>query len=109
MFAPKQIDLDPIIIGTTYDPDALIITEDGDLKDLSDCTVVLTIHDDMTTVLELTTVTGLTVASGIVAILISATDTAALTAGYYSWYLTLTESDDTTVYRYSEGKINVRA
>ena len=106
MFEPIQINLDPIIIGATYDPDALIITEDGDLADLDSAAITLTIHDGDTVIKTLGEGTGITVASGVIAIAMTAAETAALTPGEYSWYLTLTVG--TAVYRYSEGKVRVR-
>ena len=106
MFEPIQIILDPIIIGATYDPDTLIITEDGDLADLSAMTITMTIHDGDNVVKELGEGTGLTVVGGAIAIALTAAETAVLTPGEYSWYLTLTVG--AAVYRYSEGKVRVR-
>ena len=106
MFEPIQIILDPIIIGATYDPDALIITEDGELADLSAMAITMTIHDGDSVVKELAEGSGITVASGTIAIALTAAETAVMAQGEYSWYLTVTV--DTTVYRYSEGKVRVR-
>ena len=106
MFEPIQIILDPIIIGATYDPDALIILEDGDLADLSTATITMTIHDGDNVVKELGEGTGLTVAGGAIAIALTAAETAVMVPGEYSWYLNLTVS--TPVNRYSEGKVKVR-
>ena len=106
MFEPIQIILDPIIIGATYDPDALIILEDGDLADLSTATVTMTIHDGENVAKELAEGSGLTVAGGAIAIALTAAETAVMAPGEYSWYLTLTVG--TTVNRYSEGKVKVR-
>lgn len=106
MFEPIQLILDPVIIGATYDPDALIISEDGDMADLSTYVITMTIHDGENIVKTLGEGTGLTVAGGAIGITMTAAETAVLDPGEYSWYLTLTVGP--IVYRYSEGKLRVR-
>jgi len=108
MFAPKQLVLTPIIIGTTYDPDAFILEVDNVLMDLTGMTVTVYVMDGETPILTLTSGAGLIIAptAGTIAIKLTPTVTAALIAGDYGFHINVVDGDDE--YRYTEGRILVR-
>lgn len=108
MIIPVTHNLDPIIIGTTYDPEALTIYIDDEIKVLTDCIVELVIDG----VVTLTDGSGLVIdaVNGMIAPLLTATQTLTnYTVGHLSYCLNITEPDGITKYRYAEGIIEVRA
>ena len=110
MILPATNNLHPIIIGTTYGPVNLAIIVDGVVKDLTGCVVELVIHKEDDVMVTLTTSNGLVVdaRNGIVSILLSFSQVSAYLEDHYNYYLNITETDGTTIYRYSEGNVEVR-
>ena len=110
MILPVTHNLDSIIIGTTWDPESMVIIVDGTIKDLTQCVVNLVIHKNDTTIATLSSGAGLIVdqLNGTIAPSLTVTQTNTYAVGEYNYYLNITEPDGTTIYRYTEGNIEVR-
>ena len=112
MIIPTTHNLDDIIKGTTYDPEAMVIIVDGVIKDdLAECVVSLVIHKGDVVYATLTSGSGLIVdaANGTISPYLTVTQTSLYTVDQYDYYLNIIEPDGTTIYRYSEGIVEVRA
>lgn len=111
MIIPTTHNLDDIIKGTTYDPEAMVIIVDGLIKNLTGCVVSLVIHKADVITATLTDGAGLVVdpTNGTIAPYLTVAQTSAYTADQYDYYLNIVEPDGTTIYRYTEGIVEVRA
>lgn len=108
MFPPVNYQLPAIRCGTTWDPDALIIMQDGEPKDLTSCECKLVISDGVNIIKTLTDGDGLAVAYAAVAPIQTADETLDYnTTATYSWVLYITESDGVTIYPYALGTLDV--
>jgi len=111
MILPVTHNLDPIIVGTTYGPCAMAILVDGVVKDLTGCTPKIVIHNGDTVIATLTAGNGLIIDAfnGIISFSLTFTQTSEYVKGCHNYYLNIIETDETTIYRYSEGNVEVRA
>ena len=109
---PGSYNLDPMILGAVWEPEPLYVTDDGEIKDLTGCTVALEIYDGAGDLVEtLTSGSGLTIdaAGGIITPAHTVAEVLAkYEAGQYSYRLWITEPDGTDKNRWLEGYLEVR-
>ena len=109
---PDQYNLDPMILGAVWEPEAFYVTDEGEPKDLADCTIEMEMFDYAGNLIEtLTASSGLTIdAAG--GIIYPARTVAEVLAKYeegqYSYKLWITESDGVDKNRWLEGYLEVR-
>lgn len=108
MIIPVTADLAPIIKGTDYEAE-FIIHENGVPKNLTSCTVSLVLSNIDGTVATFTAGSGLTIyaTDGTIVLAINETVTSTYPEGEVLYRLTITEG--AAVYRYVEGKSQVRS
>jgi len=113
MLTPANYKLEPMILGSIWDPAPMTVTVDETVKNLTGCLVVMPIYNQSGILVE-TLVDGdglvLDRTGGVIAPIRSIAEAlATYTAGVYSYHLDITEPDGLDKNRYLEGTLEVRA